>query len=404
MRTLIAFLLLFGPTVAMASPELLLLKGISQLNAGGTAAAIETLREAQRQFPDRSRVAGALGEAYLRLGMQQLEKGQEPAAQEAFANAKEYLPDDPRPWQGLAIAWLHAGDPAAAAGELHEALAIAGERPELLILLGRAHYGVGDLLQAEEIWQRAAELGGGGELPALLDKVRRERQAERTMSRDLAGRFTLAYAAEVDSRLADAVLEVLQDAYHDLGRQLGYYPESDIPVLLYAREDFAAVTRSPAWAGAVYDGKIRVPLGGVKRMNPALQAVLHHEYAHVVVRFLARGKAPVWLNEGLAEVAGRRFGKQPANAARTAVHLSDAALDRPFSELPSDQVPSAYQQSFERVSRLVELCGWPPLGELLQRLGRGETWETAISAAYAPCGYDWPRLAPIVLARPDEFH
>lgn len=403
MRMWIAAVLFFVPTVAVASPESLLQQGLAQLNAGEAATAIATLHDAERQLPAPSRAAGLLGEAYLRLGMQQLEKGNEPAAREAFANAKVYLPDDPRSWQGMAIAWLHAGDPAAAAGELHEALAIAGDRPELLILLGRAHYASGDLLQAEEAWQMAAERGGGGELPALLDKVRRERQAERTMSRDLAGRFTLAYAAGVDSRLADEVLEVLQNAYHELGRQLGYYPESDIPVLLYAREDFAAVTRSPAWAGAVYDGKIRVPLGGIKRMSPSLQALLHHEYAHVVVRFLARGKAPVWLNEGLAEVAGRRFFKPSASPAATEFKLDTAALERTFAELPPEQVPSAYQQSFERVSRLVELCGWPPLGELLERLGRGEAWAAAVAEAYAPCGYDWPRLAPILLARPDEF-
>jgi tetratricopeptide (TPR) repeat protein len=392
-RLLVLSLLLIAPSLAMAGPELLLQEGIELLNAGKVTAALEILHQAERQFPDRSRVAGILGEAYLRLGMQQLQGGDEAAARAAFANAKSYLPQDPRPWQGTAISWLHGGHPAAALGELHEALAIAGEQPELLLLLGRAHYAAGDLAQAEEVWQKVAELDEGGEATALLDKVRRERQAELNMTRDLAGRFPLAYAPGVGSDLADAVLEVLQEAYQDLGRNLGHYPDSDIPVLLYAREDFASITRSPEWAGAVYDGKIRVPLGGVRQMSPPLKALLYHEYAHVVARFLAKGRVPVWLNEGIAEVAGRRYdapsGKTLSASGQT---LAPEALDRPFSALPTELVPLAYQQSYERVSRLVDLCGWAPLGELLQRLGSGLSWDDAVARAYAPCGYDWPRL------------
>lgn len=401
MRALLAILLALLPTLAAASPDLLLQKGIGQLNAGETAAAIETLHEAQRQLPDRSRVAAPLGEAWLRLGMQRLEAGDEAAAREALANAKSYLPDDPRPWQGTAIVWLHAGQPAAAIGELHEALAIAGERPELLILLGRAHYAGGDLTQAEEAWQRAADVGGGKEVTALLEQVRRERRAEHAMARNLAGRFTLAYAPEVGGTLADAVLEELQDAYQELGRDLGYYPDADIPVLLYAREDFANVTRSPEWAGAVYDGKIRVPLGGVERMTPQLRALLHHEYAHVVVRFLARGRAPVWLNEGVAEVAGRRHFAPPWQEPGPAAQLAPGAIDRPFGELPAELVPLAYRQSWTRVDRLVELCGWRSLAELLQLLGTGASWDAAVARAYAPCGYDWPALQVELM---DELH
>lgn len=397
--------LLLAATSALAAPNALLQRGAELLRQGAVEEALVVLHDAERRLPDRAQAAGLLGEAYLRLGMQRLDKGEDVAAREAFADAKDYLRDDPRPWQGAAIAWLHAGQPAAAVGELHEALALAGERPELLILLGRAHYALGDLAQAEEVWREAAALGGGAEVTALLDKVGRERQAESAMRRDLAGRFTLASAPGVSPALAAAVLETLQDAYNDLGRELGYYPETDIPVLLYAREDFAAVTRSPEWAGAVYDGKIRVPLGGVRHMTAPLKALLYHEYTHVVVRFLGKGRVPLWLNEGLAEVFGRRW-HDPASGGvtRAGKGLPAKALDRPFTELPTELVPLAYQHSFERVDRLIEVCGWPALGELLRRLGGGALWEAAVADAYAPCGYDWPRLAPIILADQAEFH
>jgi tetratricopeptide (TPR) repeat protein len=284
---------------------------------------------------------------------------------------------------------MAAGQPAAAIGPLHEAQALAGQDPQLALLLGRAYYSLGDLAQAEQAWVEAAQAGSVEAAP-LLEKVRRERQAERTMSRDLAGRFTIAYAAGVSDALAGTVLDVLQEAYGELGRELGYYPETDIPVLLYAREDFRAVTRSPAWAGAVYDGKIRVPLGGVERMTPQLRALLFHEYTHVLVRFLGRGRAPIWLNEGLAELAGQRqYAPSPRAYSQS---LPPAALERPFTELPNELVPVAYAQSRARVERLAELCGSPALGELLRQLGNGLAWEAAVAEAYAPCGYDWPRL------------
>jgi tetratricopeptide (TPR) repeat protein len=390
------------PLLATAGIEPLLNKGLALLNAGQINEAIAVLHDARQQALDRSQVDNLLGQAYLRLGMQQLTNGDEAAGRRSFAEAKHYLPDDPQPWQGTAIAWLREGQPAAAIGEIGEALAIAGERLDLLILLGQAHYAGGDLVQAEEAWQKASEIDATTEVTALLAKVRRERQAETAMRRDLAGRFTLAYAPGVSNALASAVLETLQDAYSEVGRELGYYPDTDIPVLLYAREDFAAVTRSPEWAGAVYDGKIRVPLGGIQQMTAPLKALLYHEYTHVVVRFLGKGRVPVWLNEGLAETVGRRqYDPWRGHVTTAGKILSADALNQSFARLPAELVPLAYQTSYERVNRLIALCGWPSLGELMQRLGTGVQWDDAVSAAYAPCGYDWPRLQ---VELGDELH
>lgn len=397
-----ASLLLLGtlvllPSMLLANPEELLSRAAALLHEGKPQEALVLLHDAERRLPEPRQAAGLLGEVYLRLGLQQIAHGDDAAGREAFASAQRYLPDDPRPLQGMALAWMSAGQPAAAIGPLHEARTLAGEDPELALLLGRAYYALGDLTQAEEAWTEAAQAGSAEAAP-LLEKVRRERQAERDMTRDLAGHFTIAYAAGISDALANTVLDVLQEAYGELGRELGYYPETDIPVLLYAREDFEAVTRSPVWAGAVYDGKIRVPLGGVGRMTPQLRALLFHEYTHVLVRFLGRGRVPIWLNEGLAELAGQRQYVPPHQAPSQS--LPSAALDRPFTELPTELVPVAYAQSRARVERLAELCGSPALGELLRQLGNGLNWDRAVAEAYAPCGYDWPRLLAEMAADP----
>jgi len=379
---------LSGPVAAGSEPSLD--QATALISAGQPAEALVLLHDIERRLPEPRTIWELLGTAYLQLGWQLMNHGDEAAAHEAFDQARNYLPDDPRPLRAMALAWLHAGQPAAALGPLQEALSLAEGDGELLRLLGRAFYAQGDLVQAEEAWADAALAGNVAATP-LLERVRRERQVERDMERALAGRFTLAYAAEVSRELADAILAELQQAYNDLGSELGFYPEVDIPVLLYARDDFAAVTRSPAWAGAVYDGKIRVPLGGLERMTPALKDLLRHEYAHVLARFLGKGRVPVWLNEGFAGLVEVRqvehVGSPSAGRA-----LPPEALERPFTELSNELVPLAYAQSRMRVGRMVDLCGWSALGELMRQLGNGQAWEAAVAEAYAPCGYDWPRL------------
>jgi len=380
--------LLCAPVVVGSEPSLE--QAAALISAGQPAEALVLLHDIERRLPEPRTISGLLGAAYLQLGWQLMNRGDEAAAREAFDRSRNYLPDDPRPLRAMALAWLHAGQPAAALAPLQEALTLAEGDGELLLLLGRAFYAQGDLVQAEEAWEDAALAGNAAASP-LLERVRRERQVERDMERALAGRFTLAYAAEVSPELVAAILAELQEAYNDLGSELGFYPEVDIPVLLYAGDDFAAVTRSPAWAGAVYDGKIRAPLGGIERMTPALQSLLRHEYAHVLVRFLGKGRVPVWLNEGFAGLAE---GRQVENVATPPAGraLPPEALEQPFTELPNELVPLAYAQSRMRVGRMVDLCGWSALGELMRQLGNGLSWDAAVAEAYAPCGYDWPRL------------
>ncbi len=374
-----------------------LARATALLDAGRPGEALVLLHDVEQQLPDPRVVWPLLGTGYLQAGWQQMNRGQDEAAREAFFTARHYLPDDPRPLQATALSWLHAGQPAAALAPLQEALALAPADPESFLLLGRAYHALGELEDAKLAWTEALRSGAGSAGP-LLEKLQREILAEHEMTRSLGGRFTLAYAPEVNPALADEVLDVLQAAYHDLGRELGYYPEGDIPVLLYAHEDFAAVTRSPAWAGAVYDGKIRVPLGGVAQMSPPLRELLRHEYAHALVRFVGKGRVPVWLNEGIAQLAEGREETLIDKPAGKEL-LTAASLERPFTELSDELVPIAYAESRARVKCMTDLCGWPALGELLRQLGNGLSWEEAVAEAYTPCGYDWPRLEA-ELARP----
>ncbi len=73
----------------------------------------------------------------------------------------------------------------------------------------------------------------------------------------------------------------------------------------------------------MYDGRIKMPIGGLERGSERLKRTLRHEYAHAAIVTLSRGKAPVWLNEGLAQVAEEPVGG--GRMARLRMGLADDA-------------------------------------------------------------------------------
>lgn len=372
----------------------LLSQALELVKSGQSEQAVTLLRDLERRLPDDGQVKRMLGEAYLATGVQRLHSGSAGDARDAFLTAHDYLPDDFRPLQGLALAWLSADQPAAAIAPLQEAEVLAGASPELSLLLGRAYYALGELDQAEEAWSSALQ-GGASEAPALLEKLRRERQIESTMDRRLGGRFRLGYAAGVNDSLAGEIIDTLQEAYLELGREFAAYPDMEIPVLLYPRQQFAEVTGSPSWAGALYDGKIRLPAGGLQQLTPQLKALLYHEYSHVLVRFLARDRAPVWLNEGLAQLVEERYHPLAARVIPGVV-LPEGTLERPFTALSAELASTAYARSYRRVEKLHATCGAQAISDLLRQLGAGLSWPEASAHAFAPCGFDWPSLESLI--------
>jgi hypothetical protein len=58
----------------------------------------------------------------------------------------------------------------------------------------------------------------------------------------------------------------------------------------------------PDWAGGSYDGKIRIPVGGLTIIQEAagLLGILVHEMAHAFLHRMAPQGLPLWFNEGIA--------------------------------------------------------------------------------------------------------
>ena len=397
--SLAVFLLWFSPllTNVFAMSENLAGKAVDLLEQKDYSGALEVLHSLEKTLSNPAQISNMLAVAYLGQGYQLLAAGEFQSARDSFRAGRSYNDEDVRLWQGEAITLYRQGNYPEAVSSLDQALGIDQKNPDVYLLLGKAYYAGGRMAEAVDALQRSAEYGGGDEVAVLLEKVRREWQIEERMQQEYRGHFQLSFVDGAQaSDLASDILETLEDAYVEVGSDLAYYPDIRVPVLLYSHREFADVTHSPDWAGAVYDGKIRLPLAGMRGMTKRFSAILYHEYMHVLVHFMARNNVPVWLNEGLAELSGRRIDSTPLTdltaASETGQFLEWRDLEKPFAGLPDDQVPLAYEQSYSLVLFMVDSYGWHNMAELLESLGKQQEWQGAVTSAYREYGLDWPAI------------
>ncbi|MHB8835860.1 MAG: hypothetical protein ACYC9Y_09140, partial [Candidatus Methylomirabilia bacterium] len=130
---------------------------------------------------------------------------------------------------------------------------------------------------------------------------------------------------------------------------------------LYTRGLFDEITRSPGWVGGTYDGKIRVPVGGLQTEYDArrLAPVLTHELTHAFIRANVPGRLPLWFEEGLA---GYFENMDAGPGAPRAAPGSFASLEEVSAALRGgSRVSAAYAAATLAVNEMVRLDGfWLP--------------------------------------------
>lgn len=124
-----------------------------------------------------------------------------------------------------------------------------------------------------------------------------------------AGAFRLRVDADLAAAspgLAETVLAHLADARADAAARLGFAPAEATSVVLYGRAAYrdAHAGRFTFPTVGFFDGEIHV--ASAARPGGELRALLFHELVHAFFRERTGGDRPYWLNEGLAELAGRR--------------------------------------------------------------------------------------------------
>src|SRR5262249_49644962 len=207
---------------------------------------------------------------------------------------------------------------------LERARRVAPTDPDVAKLSGGAYYGLNRLEPAVAEWQHALALRPDAETEAALKKALRDKEEEAQYKENESSHFMLRNSGAAEPSLAGDVLRTLERHFTSIESELSYSPPGSIGVILFTQQAFADITQAPAWVGALNDGRIRVPVQGLSSVTPELSRVLRHELTHSFVQQKSRGKAPTWIQEGLAQwMEGKRSDANAAALIRMAASAPD---------------------------------------------------------------------------------
>jgi tetratricopeptide (TPR) repeat protein len=347
---------------------------------------VARLQDALRRTPDDPVLTRNLQTVLLNWGIANLaaERLDEAATR---LQAAAQLGERAEVLRALGITQLREGDCAAAAASLERSLQLAPNDPNALLALAEAYLKQDQRPQALDLLQRAREAGvRNANLDRKVEQLSREVDAEWDFVQTQSAHFRVSFADSEDARAVRLVLAALEEAYFTVGAKFADYPADRSPVVLYTQQDFHNITQTPGWAGAAFDGRIKLPVRGLQADDTQLTRVVRHEYAHSLITPLSSGRAPVWLNEGLAvwaeenEEGERQAWAEQKIAGQELFTL--AQLDGPFMQLPAARAEVAYAQSYLAVRALIDQYGARKIPALLTNLGRTRTLSEAFAATY----------------------
>jgi tetratricopeptide (TPR) repeat protein len=314
-----------------------------------------------------------------RAGWDALNSGRLQEAATAFDEALRSGPQQSSVLLGAGVAARLLGRNDEARRFLVDALKLEPTLSPASLLLGSILYQTGDLDGAIETYQRALALDPKNpQLSRQLDAWRKEADLHSGFRQTLGDHFTVMFEGPAEAELADRTVTVLEAAYWRIGTALSTYPTGVITVILYTRDQFRDITRSPEWAGGSFDGRIRVPVQGALQNSAEFQRVLAHEFTHALIQSVAARGVPTWLHEGLADcLDGSDFRRKAQQVRQAETRVALARLEGSFSDLTAKEAALAYAESAVAAHTLLDDVGAAAVVSLLGDLGRGVPLATA---------------------------
>lgn len=357
------------------------------MKEGGYGKAVILLRAALKDSPDSYRVKTNLAISLNALGLDEAARGNLNMARELFSEAAGLSGEKPV-IENLAAVEIRLKDLASAANTLEPLSSdprIKGTLTGLYTELGDRSRRDGDVSAAAGYYGKGlAHDPSNGYLRGMVRKLTAEREVEERMDSSSVGHFTVKYEGGENTVTGYLIGLLLEEAYIKVGADLGFYPSDKIEALLYTKETFRDVTRSPSWTGAIFDGRIKVPAGGINEKSAELEKVIFHEYTHALVHRLGGGRVPVWLNEGIAQYEeGRNTSgqsdliKEIAGSNRVNLRV----FERSFMGLNAAGARVAYLISLSATEYIIKEYGLSSLRRIFDGLNSGMTMDSAVSSA-----------------------
>jgi len=326
------------------------------------------------------------------LGVQLEKTGGTSASVYAFRKASSLDATSPTIHLNLAHAYWELRDPAMTQDFLEKLVALAPNEPF-------PHLALADLFQERDQLDEAARhldqaSARAGKDPAaqsylrtVTAKVRRTEKSEEPLTSRNSAHFTVKFDGEADQATWATVLEILEEAYREIGQKFGYFPSKTIIVVLHAKSSFQSATGSPIWADGLFDptlGRIQVPTQNALADRAWLTRVLRHEFVHALLHDQlgpAGSTIPTWLNEGLAmELSGDHWSDLDQAMKQKFTPIPLPALEGPWGGLSSDAATVAYLEASLAVHYLIDRFGMHHVQELLAQLKARQTLSAAMQS------------------------
>src|SRR5256884_1366190 len=198
---------------------------------------------------------------------------------------------------------------------------------------------------------------------------------------------------------SDRALDLLQRAQNRLSEKYGLIPDQPTTVEIFPEQkDFAVRTfgipDNPGFLGVCFGHVVTANSPASQTAHPASwEAVLWHEFCHVITLGLTRNRMPRWLSEGISvfeekqanpawgQAMNARYREMVLGDDLTPIRKLSAAFLSPKSPL---HVQFAYYESSMVVEFLVQRFGFESLKQILHDLGEGTDINAAIASHTEP--------------------
>ena len=356
-------------------------KGFECYNQGKWSEAIDWFEKAYDLAPDNPTVRRNLCNAHQSMANMLARRTEFDPAIKHLELAIGIDPRNESPLIQLGAYYLYLGRIREAIAHLEDAIDIAPPNVDAHELLGNAYDKDNDLKSACEQWKWVCEVQPTR--PGIRKKLERALRQESVEAkfRPLESRhFKLTSSPDIARDEITRVVTILEHAYNTIGRQFGnVYPSTQVCVTVYKASQFSKATQADKNVGALYDGKIRIPLlddKGNVLPDDDLRTRLFHEYTHVLVHYICGRDIAWWINEGLAESLSHEVSPAEitllARAKASGELLSFAALsENQMDKLPAARLHTAYAQSHFAVDYLIKRYTQSRMNRVLAEIAKG---------------------------------
>lgn len=330
-----------------------------------------------REFPDEPLLREYVAAAHLLLAGQEIRARRFEDALRTVSRAEEWgaTSGQVATFRAVIYGQLESWDAADKWARTALAYGARDNEAEMHHLIGKAHYFREELEDAIEQFRLALQIKDDPAIRASLERAELEARTSSGFDRRRLSHFIVTYEGRTMEDTGRTVLDTMERSYATLVSQLGFEPGEPVVVILYSGRSYLEMG-GPHWSAGMFDGKIRVPVAGLERLDQHIQTTLHHELVHAFVHSHGGGSVPRWLHEGIAEhmegVRSAQHGKFLAsilNQGRTLEHcLSSANCD----------VEVFYPASASVVDFMVQSRGMGGIKDVLTSLGQGKDVDASL--------------------------